>query len=229
MFPGFRINPSEEEALSYSFHDQLLMRGLGEMEGEDHQFVFILASRAEGEMKGLKYRMTGRMITSEAPEGVDVEIRTPCMEKIRYRMATSRNGSSINSLMEKVQSEGIKEALVSMERSISPKFLQKANSLSKNISILEQASRDKSKKIQEAKRKLDEKFENSFELKKIRGINSDLETAMGLIMKDVNMNIQDDLEEEEVATLEEDLLNNSMTTNVDNEALDILPSSQDTS
>ena len=197
-----------------------------EVEGEDqHQLVFILASREEGgAMKGIRYKMSGQMMTTE--EGVDVEIRTPCMEKIRYKVASTRNGSIINSLMEDVQSDGVGEVLVSMQESINPKFQQRANSLSKKIISLEEASRAKTEEIKEAKRKLDEKFENSHELKKIRGIQSDdFETALGWAMKDVNMNIQDDVDE--LAILEDDPLNTSMTTNVDNEMSELPPSSQD--
>ena len=90
---------------------------------------------------------------------------------------------------------------------------------------MEEASRAKTEEIKEAKRKLDEKFENSLELKKIRGIQSDFETALGWAMADVNMNIQDDVDE--LAILADDPLNSSMTTNVDNEMSDLPPSSQD--
>ena len=206
--------------------DRLVLRGLGQVGGQD-QLVFILATREEGQIRGIKYRMTGKMITAspEAAEGVDVQIMTPCMEKIGYKVATSRNGSNISSLMKEVESEGVKESLASMKNNISPNFEQKANSLSKKIISLEEASRAKSEDIIEAKRKLDEKFENSLQLKKIRGIQSDLETAVGWVMKDVNMNIQDDVGE--LAILENDPLNSSMTTNVVNEIPDLPPSSQD--
>ena len=86
-----------------------------------------------------------------------------------------------------------------------------------------------SERIESAKRKLDEKLENSVELKKIRGIQSDLDTALEWVINDVNMNIRGDLQEEEeaeLAILEDHPLDSSMTTNVDNESPDLLPSSQ---
>ena len=48
-------------------------------------------------------------------------------------------------------------------------------------------------------------------------------------MKDVNMNIKGDLEEDEdeLAILEDDDLDSSMITNVDNESPDLIPGSQD--
>ena len=208
------------------------MRGLREEDGESQdlqQFVFILASREEGPMKGVRYRMSGQSVTAGAPEGEVVEIVTPCMEKIRYKMANTRKGSIINSLMEDVQSDGVKEVLISMEESISPKFHQEASSLSKEILSLEEACRAMSERIESAKRKLDEKLENSVELKKIRGIQSDLDTALEWVINDVNMNIRGDLQEEEeaeLAILEDHPLDSSMTTNVDNESPDLLPSSQ---
>ena len=226
-----RINPSEQEAPSFSFHDQLLMSGMRqvEVEGEDqHQLVFILASREEeGAMKGIRYKMSGQMMSTEALEGVEVDIKTPCMEKIRYKVASTRNGSIINSLMEDVKSDGVGEVLVSMQKSINPKFKQRASSLAKKIISLEEASRAKSEEIEKAKRKRDEKFENSFELKKIRGIQSDFETALGWAMADVNMNIQEHVDDDELAILTDDPLNSSLTTNVDNEMSDLPPSSQD--
>ena len=202
------------------------MRGMRMEAGEDqHQLLFMLASREEGPMKGIRYRMSGQVMTPEAQEGLEVEIMTPCVEKIRYKAATTRNSSIANLLMEDVQLDGVGEALVSMQESISPKFQQRAKSLSKKIISLEEASRAKSQKIKGAKRKLEEKLENSFELKKIKGIQSDLVTALGWVMKDVNMNIQDDVNE--LAILEDDPLNSSMTTNVDNESPDLPPNSQD--
>ena len=62
-------------------------------------------------------RMAGKMMSSassEAPEGVDVEILTPCMEKIRYKRATTRNGATINSLMGEVESDGVQEVLFAL-------------------------------------------------------------------------------------------------------------------
>ena len=52
------------------------MRGLREEDGESQdlpQFVFILASREEGPMKGVRYRMSGQSVTAGAPEGEVVE------------------------------------------------------------------------------------------------------------------------------------------------------------
>ena len=198
--------------------------------GEDqHQLLFMLASREEGPMKGIRYRMSGQVMTPEAQEGLEVEIMTPCVEKIRYKAATTRNSSIVNLLMEDVKLDGVGEALVSMQESISPKFQQRAKSLSKKIISLEEASRIKSERNRAAKRKLDEKYENSLELKKIRGVQSDLETAVGFVMQDVNMNIKDGMEEDvdELAILEDDDLDSSMTTNVDNESPDLIPDSQE--
>ena len=193
--------------------------------------MFLLASREEGQIRGIKYRMIGKMIgaSSEAPEDVDVQIMTPCMEKIGYKMATTRDDSAIKSLMWEVESDGVQEVLTCMENNIMPKFEQSVNSLSRKIICLEEASRAKSERNKEAKRKLDEKIENSRELQKIRGIQSDLETALGLILKDVNMNIKDNIEEDvdELAILEDDDLDISMTTNVDNESPHQIPDSQD--
>ena len=193
--------------------------------------MFLLASREEGQIRGIKYRMIGKMIgaSSEAPEDVDVQIMTPCMEKIGYKMATTRDDSAIKSLMWEVESDGVQEVLTCMENNIMPKFEQSVNSLSRKIICLEEASRAKSERNKEAKRKLDEKYENSLQLKKIRGIQSDLETAVELVMKDVNMNIKGDLEEDEdeLAILEDDDLDSSMITNVDNESPDLIPGSQD--
>ena len=198
--------------------------------GEDqHQLLFMLASREEGPMKGIRYRMSGQVMTPEAQEGLEVEIMTPCVEKIRYKAATTRNSSIVNLLMEDVKLDGVGEALVSMQESISPKFQQRAKSLSKKIISLEEASRIKSERNRAAKRKLDEKYENSLELKKIRGVQSDLETAVGFVMQDVNMNIKDGMEEDVdgLAILEDDDLDSSMTTNVDNESPDLIPDSQE--
>ena len=143
--------------------------------------------------------------------------------------ASERNGATINSLMGEVESEGVQEVLTSMRRTISPNFEQRAKGLSQKIISLEKAIRTKSERNKEAKRKLDEKYENSLQLKKIRGIQSDLETAVELVMKDVNMNIKGDLEEDEdeLAILEDDDLDSSMITNVDNESPDLIPGSQD--
>ena len=193
--------------------------------------MFLLASREEGQIRGIKYRMIGKMIgaSSEAPEDVDVQIMTPCMEKIGYKMATTRDDSAIKSLMWEVESDGVQEVLTCMENNIMPKFEQSVNSLSRKIICLEEASRAKSERNKEAKRKLDEKIENSRELQKIRGIQSDLETALGLILKDVNMNVKDNIEEDvdELAILEDDDQDISMTTNVDNESPHQIPDSQD--
>ena len=97
--------------------------------------MFLLASREEGQIRGIKYRMIGKMIgaSSEAPEDVDVQIMTPCMEKIGYKMATTRDDSAIKSLMWEVESDGVQEVLTCMENNIMPKFEQSVNSLSRKI------------------------------------------------------------------------------------------------
>jgi len=180
-FLRLRKSPSDPEAFSY--HDQLVLKGL---EKKKQQYLFLLASREVGANTGIKYKMTGKMNSSstEDPAQVQVQIVTPSIEKIKYRQATDRQGSAVDSMMRGVKIEGLDEVISSLGENVEEQFLDRAATLSRNIISLEEPYINYMDSIRKLKRKIAEAAEKTAKLKKIRGIQSNLETALEYAITD---------------------------------------------
>lgn len=206
-FIRYRESPEPtEEALS--FQDQLMLRGLSRTGTE---FLWIQASREEGSNKGIKYKLTGKITSSSstgATELTEVQIKTPSIDKIEYKAGNSQR-PIMDSVMGSVDIGGLDQIVDALENNVGDRFKYETSIISQNILRLEEECRSSVETIEKLKLKLHETYEKTSEMKKIRGVQSNLQTAVEVVTNKIKLDKSD-----EDIFVDEDL-NSSMTTNLD--------------
>ena len=135
-----------------------------------------------------------------------VQIKTPSIEKVEYKTG-NKERPIIHSMLGKVDVGGVNQVLAALDDNVGEKFQDEASIISRNILRLEEECRRSVDRVGKLKLKLKETVEKTFEMKRIRGVQSNLQSAVDVVTK--KRKLEKDQEEE---------LNCSMTTNLDDDS-----------
>ena len=136
-----------------------------------------------------------------------VQIETPSMEKVEYKTG-NKERPIIHSMLGEVDVGGVNQVLAALDDNVGEKFRDEASIISRNILRLEEECRGSVEKIGKLKLKLKETVEKTAEMKRIRGVQSNLQSAVDVVTK-----------KQKLEKSEEEELNCSMTTNLDDSPL----------